>query len=89
MPTPEASTSGPGETTSSPEQKEAVRVALEELIAAMPHCCSCITAVASILNIDRWHLCEPCWNQVHGPSDQVLVDMRSALALAKAALSEE
>ena len=88
MPTPEASTSGPGEIKAS-DQKQALRVALEELLLALPRCCSCAQGPASILNVDRWHLCEPCWLSVHAPAEKPLVDLRSVLALAKAALSEE
>lgn len=54
--------------------------AIGELLKALPRCCNCQTATATIIDAFRWPLCERCWKAVPGSNlEQPSVDMRQAV----------
>ncbi len=61
--------------------------ALHALLKALPRCCNCQAAYASVIDNHRWPLCEKCWKAVPGSDDEKpLVDMRKEISQANVSL---
>lgn len=61
--------------------------ALAALLKALPRCCNCQTAIATVIDANRWPLCESCWKAVPGSdAEKPLLDMRESIQEANRVL---
>lgn len=61
--------------------------ALHQLLKALPRCCNCTTAYATIIDMYRWPLCEKCWKAAPGSdTEPPSIDMREAVSAANLTL---